>query len=422
MMSCTNTNTILLLFSLVAYVILLGSSGSIGATYPKANAATTGFRFQSTSFLFFFLPRRAAANSSHTAASVSAATVAVAAASKNKNSTTPPAAVAPSSLAATNQNQDPPTRTINQQTQTQNHPATIAGNNKNEKHEKETLVERNHPLSVQHEQQQTDTSSSSSSSFSNQETRTCVNPNDEFSHSEPLHLVDNILAVLEEEEEEEADEEDPTKAAARRPSKKQLFLDKIALVSSALLKREPDAPLHDSEHEHEHEQNLNAITPQSDLTLPGRYIHVVTTAALPWMTGTAVNPLLRAAHLHRRLQEINSNHDGRGGSSNSNNSTTTTHKQWVTLVIPWLELPEDQMEVYQKTFATPQEQEVYIRAWLRDQAGMEDVAHAVTGLKMVFYPARYHSGMRSVFAMGDIISLLPPEELDVCILEEPEVC
>ncbi len=38
-----------------------------------------------------------------------------------------------------------------------------------------------------------------------------------------------------------------------------------------------------------------------------------------------------------------------------------------------------------------------------------------------FYPARYHLGMRSVFAMGDICSLIPNDEADVCILEEPEV-
>jgi hypothetical protein len=115
------------------------------------------------------------------------------------------------------------------------------------------------------------------------------------------------------------------------------------------------------------------ITAQSDLTLPGRHITIVTTAALPWMTGTAVNPLLRAANLCRRTRIID-------------NSTTTTSSatQWVTLVIPWLELTEDQQEVYQRVFRSPQEQEDYIRNWLRNEADLADVADADTGLKIMY--------------------------------------
>lgn len=193
-------------------------------------------------------------------------------------------------------------------------------------------------------------------------------------------------------------------------SRQKSFLDRLAMVGSMLLSQEEDAKLQQDE-ETIQDSATDTTTPQSDLRRPGRFIHIVTTASLPWMTGTAVNPLLRAAYLHDRLKEINS--------GTNRGETTKPVNSWVTLVVPWLELEEDQRKVYNgRVFESKEEQERYVRDWLRDQANMADAAE---NLRIVFYTARYHEGLGSVFAMGDIIQELPQDELDVCILEEPEV-
>ena len=103
------------------------------------------------------------------------------------------------------------------------------------------------------------------------------------------------------------------------------------------------------------------ISYESDLSRLDRKIFVVTTASLPWMTGTAVNPLLRVAYLKR----------GRPSGS-------------VTLVIPWLEKEADQVSVFgEKKFANVEEQETYVRSWLRDSAGMREEADADTGIQIM---------------------------------------
>jgi digalactosyldiacylglycerol synthase len=90
-----------------------------------------------------------------------------------------------------------------------------------------------------------------------------------------------------------------------------------------------------------------------------RHVAVFTTASLPWMTGTAINPLFRAAYLARSTM------------------------QKVTLVVPWL-CKSDQQLVYPNniTFSSPEEQETYIRDWLQERLGFE------ANFKISFYPGK----------------------------------
>jgi hypothetical protein len=142
------------------------------------------------------------------------------------------------------------------------------------------------------------------------------------------------------------------------------------------------------------EADDSRVLRNTDLSLPDRRIWIVTTAALPWMTGTSVNPLLRAAYL------------ARGRPPNS-----------ITLMVPFVQI-EDQEKLFPpgKRFETAAEQSAFLRQWLED-AGMADEAAA---LNIVWYPGRYLEVMGSIFPMGDITRLIKDEEADICIMEEPE--
>uniref|UniRef100_A0A6N2MSL3 Digalactosyldiacylglycerol synthase n=1 Tax=Salix viminalis TaxID=40686 RepID=A0A6N2MSL3_SALVM len=122
-----------------------------------------------------------------------------------------------------------------------------------------------------------------------------------------------------------------------------------------------------------------------------QHIAIFTTASLPWMTGTAVNPLFRAAFLAK---------DG---------------SRKVTLVIPWLSLQHQKL-VYPNniTFASPSEQQVYVRQWLQERVSFSP------GFSIRFYPAKFAVDKRSILAVGDISEVIPDEEADVAVLEEPE--
>eukprot|EP00882_Tetradesmus_deserticola_P026645 GHRQ01029411.1.p1 GENE.GHRQ01029411.1~~GHRQ01029411.1.p1 ORF type:complete len:159 (+),score=31.82 GHRQ01029411.1:317-793(+) len=114
----------------------------------------------------------------------------------------------------------------------------------------------------------------------------------------------------------------------------------------------------------------------------GRIV-VVTTAAIPWRTGTAVNPALRAAQL----------------------AADTQHQ--VVLVVPFVPI-EDQWLIFPEgvTCSTPQQQEVIIKAWAREHSGLQDV-----DFQVLFYAARYYPASRCIFATEDVCRLLPQEEV-----------
>jgi digalactosyldiacylglycerol synthase len=144
------------------------------------------------------------------------------------------------------------------------------------------------------------------------------------------------------------------------------------------------------------------------LAAPGRSFTIVTTAALPWLTGTAVNPALRAAYLARALP-----------------------RSKVRLLLPWLALA-DQARVFAPTlrFASPAAQQEWVRAWLADRMGLQSAggdgggtsesASTLPAFDFVWYQGRYDPTLCSIFPYGNLIDLVPAPERDVAILEEPE--
>ncbi|KAJ8754593.1 hypothetical protein K2173_010199 [Erythroxylum novogranatense] len=122
-----------------------------------------------------------------------------------------------------------------------------------------------------------------------------------------------------------------------------------------------------------------------------RHVAIVTTASLPWMTGTAVNPLFRAAYLAK------------------------SEKQKVTLLVPWL-CKSDQELVYPNnlTFSSPVEQENYIYKWLEERLGFR------ANFKISFYPGKFSKSRRSIIPAGDTSQFIPSKDVDIAVLEEPE--
>jgi hypothetical protein len=68
----------------------------------------------------------------------------------------------------------------------------------------------------------------------------------------------------------------------------------------------------------------------------------------------------------------------------------------VTLVIPWLAEPDQKM-IFPKgvTFKRPEQQEAYVREWVKQRTGME------CNFGITFYPSRYATEKCSILPVGD---------------------
>jgi digalactosyldiacylglycerol synthase len=120
------------------------------------------------------------------------------------------------------------------------------------------------------------------------------------------------------------------------------------------------------------------------------HVTIVTTAALPWKTGTAVNALLRAAYL-----------------------SDLGHT--VSLCVPWIH-PDEQRLVFPKgsVSETPYEQVALMRQWLLSHDGTK------RPFEIRFYPARYDILRGSILPLGDATNWVTSGPRDLCVLEEPE--
>jgi len=112
----------------------------------------------------------------------------------------------------------------------------------------------------------------------------------------------------------------------------------------------------------------------------------VTTASLPWRTGTSINPLHRVSNFTKKGYRV-------------------------ALVIPWTN-PKDQELLYNEVlFDSPQEQKDWLLNRL-EQMGLE------APKAIIFYKSRFYNYFKSIFPAENLSELIPP--CKHLILEEPD--
>jgi digalactosyldiacylglycerol synthase len=116
-------------------------------------------------------------------------------------------------------------------------------------------------------------------------------------------------------------------------------------------------------------------------------INIITTAAIPWFTGTSINPLWRAIYLARSGYQVR-------------------------LYLPWIKTESQRLFFpNQLIFKTQEEQRNYIFSWINN-------GNHINQMDILFYQAEYISPLKSIYSKQKFKDIIKP--CDILILEEPE--